>query len=96
MKQPEVSLRDSGLRVRLLVSAGRPPATAAERAIQLAFARERNAWRRCWQVPQMRFTERKSVTGAVTSILPLLGSSLFVPEVRRALTTGDGELWQIG
>ena len=97
MKQPLAMGRESGSKVRLRQVSDRRRATAAESVVIDLLARVE-------ELPLETLVERVAEAlyheelraGAWAVDVGLFGSELFVPDARRVLAVGDGELWDIG
>lgn len=89
--------RETGLKVRLLETSNRRPATTVERVVVNLLSRER-------EMPLEKLVDfvaddlyrEEHRAGGWAVDVGLFGSGLFVAEARRTLESGNGELWQIG
>lgn len=96
IKPPVTTREETGLKVRLLETTNRRRATAAESVVVelLPRAAEMPLETLVALVAEAFYREELRA-GAWAVDVGLFGSGLFVPEARRALASGEGELWEI-
>ena len=89
--------REIGSKVRLRQITDRRRATAAESVVVelLSHAEEMPLETLVTRVAEALYHEELRA-GAWAVDVGLFGSGLFVPDARRVLASGDGELWEIG
>jgi len=97
IKQPLATRRETGSKVRLRQITNRRRATAAESVVVelLSHAEEIPLETLVARVAEALYHEELRA-GAWAVDVGLFGSGLFVPDARRVLASGDGELWEIG